>query len=539
MLFDDLTLFESNIALISDSGEQVTYGDLLRRVESVRQYLGDGRKLVFIYIDNNVNSIVAYIACVTADHPVLLLSSDNESQMQSATNAYTPNVIIHCTDDDLMMQHQHQSPIELHPELALLLSTSGSTGSPKLVKLSKENITSNTADICSYLKISQSDRAITTLKLNYSYGMSIINTHLNVGASVVLTNTSIADAEFWLRFSAHEITSFSGVPYHFEMLHRQGRNLMEFPKLRYATQAGGKLSPELVQQFAKQGARANFEFFVMYGQTEASPRMSFLPPQWADKYPDCIGIPVHHGELQLIDTDGHQLVADNQEGELCYRGPNVMIGYANETGDLATKEDIPWLNTGDIAIRNEHNLFKIVGRKSRFVKLFGIRVSLDDLQNSLNAAGLTSGVTNVDEKVIVAIESIQNLDDSSKVLDLLSEQFNLPDTAIEVIPVAQIPKLTTGKTDHNAIRSMFAEQNLPAKRETATYWGLWLEEFLSLTGIKPYQWSTLIELFASHFPGEAIEAGTTFNNLSGDSLQYVTFSLDLETYLERSHTNGT
>lgn len=531
MLFDDLTLFESNIALITDTGEQLTYGELFQKVEFAQQKLGDGRKLVFIYVDNNINSIVAYIACVTANHPVLLLNPDSEPSTQSVTDAYTPNIIIHCTDNNLLIQHQNQNPIELHPELAILLSTSGSTGSPKLVKLSKENITSNTAAICKYLNLSDNDRAITTLKINYSYGLSIVNAHLDVGASVVLTNASTTDSDFWQHFSTHAVTSFSGVPYHFEMLHRQGRDLKQFPMLRYVTQAGGKLSPELVKQFAKQGALADFEFFVMYGQTEASPRISFLPPQWADEHPDCIGVAVPQGELQIIDSNGRQIVSKNQEGELRYRGPNVMMGYASEKGDLATKKDIAWLNTGDIATRNERNLFKIVGRKSRFVKIYGVRMSLDDLQNNLNAQGFATGVTNVDEKVIVAVESQQDLGDGPKVIRFLSEKFDLPATTIEVIIVTQLPKLANGKIDHSAIKSLFAHQHLPGKKGMATFGRLWLEEFLNLTGIERYQWSTLLELFAFHFPDDTININTTFNCLSGDSLRYVTFSLDLETYL--------
>jgi len=529
MLFDNLYKHELKDALITEKGERIKYGELLAKIKQVK--LGEARKLVFIYVENNVSSIIAYIACIQSNHPVLLLNPDSREQNQDITDLYQPNIIINCVNDQLMIENVHDKFIDMHPELSVLLSTSGSTGSPKLVKLSKSNISANTDAICQYLELTDSDRAITTLKFNYSYGLSIINAHLNVGGSIFLTDISITDKSFWAYFFKYNITSFSGVPYSYELLRRQEIDFSSFQSLRYLTQAGGRLAPELVKHFSQQGSNGKFDFFVMYGQTEASPRISYLPAKYIHEYSDCIGMAIPNGELQIVDVNNNQISSTKQQGELRYKGPNVMMGYAYHTKDLATKESIEWLYTGDIAVKNAQGLFKLVGRVSRFVKPYGVRISLDDIQADLSAQNMLVGVTSVEEHIVIAIESVMNNFSKAEITAILSEKYKIPESSFQVYLVEGIPTLSNGKINYHAIKNLTTTDLTSETRGLRTFFKLFAEEFLTAIGNKKHTWSNLIELFIFYFPNEKIGFDSTFSSLSGDSLQYVSVSLEIESYL--------
>ena len=532
MLFDNIHQFESNTALITDDGASITYKELLAKIKEFQRQIGVDKKLIFIEVTNNSHSIIAYLACVMANHPILLLNPDSKAQNKHVIDLYQPNLVIAC-DDQIRVKQLHSQPIPLHAELAILLSTSGSTGSPKLVKISTKGIFENTHAICQYLNLTQNDRAITSLRFNYSYGLSIINAHLHVGASIFLTNSSITDNVFWQYFAQHEITSFSGVPYSFELIKRQNINLFEFKHLRYLTQAGGKLAPELVKYFAQHGKRKNIDFFVMYGQTEASPRISYLPPKFAIDHPDCIGISLLNGELQIIDEYGKPILLPDQQGELRYRGPNVMMGYANNREDLADKEPIEWLYTGDIAIRNEENLFKIVGRISRFVKPFGIRINLDDIQRALSKQGITAAVASCNEEIIIAIESLTSNLSSAEILTILNNEYKIPQASFKIYLLDKIPTLSNDKFDYLSVSKLLpSEKNIQEKRGIKALFKIFAEEFLSTLGYKKPLWTDLISLFSFYFPDRNIDFNSSFVGLSGDSLQYVSVSLELENYLD-------
>ncbi|RYI97112.1 MAG: AMP-dependent synthetase, partial [Actinomycetales bacterium] len=212
----------------------------------------------------------------------------------------------------------------LHPDLRLLLSTSGSTGSPKLVRLSRENLTSNAHAIADYLDLHGDDRAITSLPLHYCYGLSVLHSHLVRGAGVVLTDLSVVDECFWDLCRRARVTTLSGVPYTFELLHRSGFAEREPGSLRRVTQAGGRLRPEAVREYADTCATRGIDFFVMYGQTEATARMAYLPPALAAAHPDAAGIAIPGGHLRIDSVPDQP--AD--VGEVVYSGPNVMLGYA-------------------------------------------------------------------------------------------------------------------------------------------------------------------------------------------------------------------
>ncbi|MFD6454036.1 AMP-binding protein, partial [Nocardia sp. NPDC060220] len=362
--------FDDRVAVLHPVGPasaatitSVTYAQLADRVAEFSGELGPVRRLVALTAGNDLDSLVAYLGALDAGCAVLL-TGELTGELAAT---YDPDVII---DRGRVIANRARSAHRLHPELALLLSTSGSTGSPKLVRLSARNLGANAESIAEYLGIGPDDVAATTLPLFYCYGLSVVHSHLLRGASLLLTERSVLEPEFWDEFREHRATSFAAVPYTVDLLDRIGFARMSLPDLRYVTQAGGRLDPARVRTYARLGAAAGWRFFVMYGQTEATARMAYLPPESADEHPDCIGIPVPGGHFTLAPVD------DGAAEELVYHGPNVMLGYAHRSADLALGRTVDALRTGDLARRTPDGLYQVVGRRSRFAKLFGLRIDL-------------------------------------------------------------------------------------------------------------------------------------------------------------------
>lgn len=534
MLFDKLSSYVDKVALIDEHGRAYSYRELTLKVNEISAKIGKQRKLIFLIVNNNFCSVATYIACVTCKHPVLLLNPDSSKQNNYVIAQYSPNLIIDCSNNEVEINHCDSTELSLHPELCILLSTSGSTGSPKLVKVSQTNISANTESIIEYLSLSDTDRTITSLKFNYSYGLSVINTHLHCGGSIVLTDTSVTDGKFWQLAQQHQITSLSGVPYTYELLSRQSNTLNDLANLRYLAQAGGKLAPELIQKFATLCSERNANFFVMYGQTEASPRISYLPPEYALEFPSHIGVPVPNGRLKIIDTEGNFIEQTDTPGELVYQGPNVMMGYAKAVNDLNTKETIDWLKTGDIAEFNQHGLFKIVGRSSRFVKPFGVRINLDDIQAYLSTTGVINAVSNVDEQIVIGIE-IQSESPQSieEIKNGLSTNFKIANSTFTIYPVKSLPLLANGKIDYTEIKNLHlnSKEHQQEKADIKTFFKILGRELLLAAGLKKHQRNNVLEIYIHHFPHKNVEINHSFSSLSGDSLSYVSISLELEGYL--------
>jgi len=338
----------------------------------------------------------------------------------------------------------------MHEELALLLTTSGSTGSPKLVRQSYKNIKSNAESIVKYLEISELERPITTLPMNYTYGLSIINSHLLKGATILLTNKSFMEKEFWEFFKEYRATSFGGVPYTYEMLHRLRFTRMNLPSLTNFTQAGGKLIPELHKEFAEFAEKKGLRFYVMYGQTEATARMSYLPYQKAVEKCGSMGIAIPGGDFLLIDANGHIIDTSNVVGEIIYHGPNVTLGYA-ECGEDLNKGDERHgiLETGDMAIRDNDGYYYIVGRKKRFLKIFGNRVNLDECERMVKSEfDIPCACIGHDDSMQIYLTNSVLVDTVRK---FLSEKTGLNHIAFNVRCIAEIPTNDSGKTLYEAL----------------------------------------------------------------------------------------
>ena len=489
-------------------GQQLSYRELAGRVEAFSARLGTQRRLVALAAANDVDTLVAYLAALAGGHPLIVVPADKPAALESLVSAYDPDVILRPREASRAFEERRPGTRhELHPELALLLSTSGSTGSPKLVRLSHENLQSNAESIAEYLRIGADDRAVTTLPTSYCYGLSVINSHLLRGAGLVLTDLSVVDPYFWELFRTHRATSFAAVPYTFELLERVGFPDLELPSLRYVTQAGGRLAPELVHRYAQLGRERGWELFVMYGATEATARMAYLPPELAASNPGTIGIPVPGGTFRIDPVPGLD------DGELVYTGPNVMLGYAESPGDLADGRTVEELRTGDLARVHPNGLYEVVGRRSRFLKIVGLRIDLGQVERILGDLGVSAASAGSDTLLAVAVEGDH---DTGLLGKVLAQQLGLPRAAVEIHQVGEIPRLSTGKPDYPAVLALAlssagaaAVPGAPGKH--------------SSEGPQDIR-----RIFAEQLECGEVGNGDSFVSLGGDSLSYVALSVRLE-----------
>ena len=455
MDFPFFSLNYPGIAVITDDGRSIRY-DELKRLAGEWAANVPARSLVFLLVGNNVDSLVAYVACLNHGIVPLMLDAHIDMQLlQRFVDIYQPDFIWHPIDGGYVLEPQNTSNPrkELHPELALLLTTSGSTGSPKLVRQSYTNIKANTASIVEYLGLDATERPITTLPMNYTYGLSIINSHLAVGATILLTEKSIMQREFWNFFTEQGATSFGGVPYTYEMLDKLMFFRRKLPSLRTLTQAGGKILPVLHQKFAEYAKREGKRFVVMYGQCEATARMAYLPPECALDKIGSMGIAIPGGKLTLLDVDNHVINVPDVTGELVYEGANVTFGYAECVADLSKGDERHGrLITGDMAKRDADGFYYIVGRKKRFLKIFGNRVNLDETERLIknHFTGIDCACGGVDDKMKIYVAcSEQNNHSNEQILairDFVTDKTHLNFAAIEIVPVNAIPKNASGKT---------------------------------------------------------------------------------------------
>ncbi len=326
--FASLEQFRDQIAVVRADGERWSYSDLAREADNWAIRLGEIRGLIAIEMVNEWEALVAWIGASRAGFPVLLLAEGMLESEPRLRAEFQPD--IEYRRDSAQTWTLHKSPTreatDLHRDLALLLSTSGSAGDPKLVRLSSENVTHNARAIGLYLELSAEDRAITSLPLHYSYGISVITSHLSRGGSLALTDAKPHTEEFWAEFVAMGATSFAGVPLTYELLEERGFPSRAVPGLRTMTQAGGRLGSDRVRKFSTKLKERGVKFWVMYGQTEASPRIAYLPPEMAAAFPDRIGYPIPGGTIRLLDPDGETVRDVGEPAELCYQGSNVMMG---------------------------------------------------------------------------------------------------------------------------------------------------------------------------------------------------------------------
>lgn len=505
-LASGLAVHGGRLALSTQDGP-VTYQELDGLVRSAAERLGPVRRLVLVAAANEVEPIVWYLAALAGGHPVLLADGGDPRHVDTLVEHYDPDVVVGPAAGSWSVQERRDGTTHhLHPDLALLLSTSGSTGSPKLVRLSATNVQANAESIVAALGVRATDLAATTLPPHYSYGLSVVNSHLLAGAGLLLTDLSVVDPCFWDRFRSEQATTLAGVPHSFDLLDRAGAATVEAPSLRSVTVAGGRLPPEDVVRWATQGRRDGWDLFVMYGQTEATARMAVLPPDLVLEHPGTIGFPVPGGSFELAPHEG----AGDGVGELVYRGPNVMLGSAEGPADLATGATVDALRTGDLARRTPAGLYELVGRSSRFVKIFGLRIDLDRVEAVLQAEGVRSICTGDDDGLVVAVAAGA---DPARAREVVARHLALPERRIVVVAVPELPRRSNGKPDRAAVWARGVELREEAAASSAT----------AAANVKA--------VFADVLGRRDVDDGDTFVSLGGDSLSYVEVSLRLEEVL--------
>lgn len=445
----DFKLYQNNIALIDDRGTEITYRELEQKCDELYRKIGK-RCLCFVLCRNSIDSIVAYTSLIQNNVVALLLSMNiDRGLLNNLLDLYKPSYII----SDGEVSPFSNDNYDLYDNLALLLTTSGSTGSPKFVRQSYENISSNAKSIVEYLKLDKSERPITSLPMNYTYGLSIINSHLMVGATICVTDYTLMQKEFWNFFKTKKCTSIAGVPYNYEILDKLRFTRMDLPYLRYMTQAGGKLSLELHKKFANYANDSNKRFVVMYGQCEATARMGYLPPNMALSKIGSMGIAIPGGEFELIDVDGSIIKESDKEGELRYKGDNVTLGYAESGVDLIKADERNGiLNTGDIAKRDLDGYYYITGRKKRFLKVYGNRVNLDELERLLKSHFNTElAIGGYDDHIYIFMLKEDNNDSIKEYIEQIT---NLNRQAFHFKTITEIPHNESGKVLYNELNKL-------------------------------------------------------------------------------------
>ena len=462
--------YRNNIAIITEDQKEITYFELEENCQKLADQI-HGRCLVFNLCQNNLGSLCGYVGFVQNKIvPIMLQDDIDEELFKNLFELYKPDYIylpqnsadflklgeeVYSNFDFVLIKTKFKNAYDLHKDLALLITTSGSTGSPKLVRQSYENISANTKAIVQYLELDENDRSITTLPMNYTYGISVINTHLFSGGSIFVTRKTIMQREFWSQIKENHITSIAGVPYIYEMLSKLKFMQMDLPKLKLLTQAGGKLSTDLQLKYANWAKENDKRFIVMYGQTEATARMSYLPSKHSVSKAGSMGIAIPHGSFLILDDQNNEITTPHTEGELIYKGDNVAMGYAEKGEDLSKENE--WngiLRTGDIAKFDEDGFYYITGRKKRFLKIFGNRVNLDETEHLIKAKYNDIDVVcaGIDDRLYTFITNPEYAQDISA---FVRDVIGIHPSAYKVKHIDEIPKNESGKKKYKDLEKHY------------------------------------------------------------------------------------
>lgn len=444
-------------AVVDDSGLSVTYGELCSYANELKVAI-PYRTLIFIMAENRMGSLVGYTSFLNNHVVPLILSNNTEKTLfDKLYETYKPEYL--WLPKERVSEFSCENPVysvfgyalvktgnptpQMYDDLSLLLPTSGSTGSPKLVRHSYRNIEANAENVMNLFSLTSSERAMASLPMHYTMGLSVIASHLFAGATILLCGKSLLDKGFW-KMMKDGATSFTGVPYSYELLSKLRFFRMDLPDLKIVTQGGGKLTKEMWMQLAQYAQEKGKKFIATYGQSECTARMAYLPAELAMSKPCSIGIAEPGGQLSLINNDGVESFEGEDTGEMVYRGENVTLGYANSLEDLLKgDENHGVMYTGDLAYRDADGCYYIIGRLKRFLKIFGLRLGLDELENLIRSSYDTDVYcSGNDEKLIVKITNSQIIE---KIPTFIEEKTHLFHQRIEVVLVDRILRNEAGK----------------------------------------------------------------------------------------------
>tara|TARA_Y100000816_G_C26108038_1_gene589699 strand:+ start:4960 stop:6372 length:1413 start_codon:yes stop_codon:yes gene_type:complete len=466
-LFDDFKKFKNRTALI-DGKKKITFKKLIIIFDQLSNILKK-RSLILILCNNSLGSIISYLFCLYSNHVVILIDKKISAyELKKLVLLYKPNYIVsnelgiiknvkkkifkfNIFDSNLYSINSKK--IQLKSNLQLLLPTSGSMSSAKFVRLSKSNLYRNTKSIIKYLKLNKKDVAITNMPFFYSYMLSIINTHLHVGGSIVISKDSIIQKKFWDVYSKNKITSFNGVPYVYELLFKIGINKILKKNLRYVTQAGGKLDETLKLRLWKIFEKKNIDFFVMYGQTEASPRISYIKNNDLILKKGSIGKSIDGVKIFLKDYKNQKILTPYLEGNIHCIGKNVMLGYSKNLKDLNNCKNSEELNTGDIGFFDKDKYFFIRSRAKRICKIYGIRLDLEDLEKRLLEYGIKIISVSNDKKIGIFYNPSKKVS-LKKIREKVEKITNQHSDIFLFTKLKKIPRTANQKIDYNSLKKL-------------------------------------------------------------------------------------
>lgn len=457
---------EAEAVLVDGStGAAVTRADIETRGAELADLLDGQPGLAFLLASNELGLVRDFHALVAAGIPAALIDASSEhSALTALAERYRPELVLgggaagwtheaynaagqrahgeHAPDRD------HASP---HPDLCVLLTTSGSTGSPKFVRLSRANIAANARQIAASLGLRRDDTGITALPFHYSFGMSVLTSHAAVGSPVVVTSASVLEPALWEQMAANRVSFLPGVPQTYQMLRRLGFAERDLPHLRALIQAGGRLDPALVAHFAEAMESRGGEFFVMYGQTEAAPRMTCLPPARLAEKLGSAGVALPEARLSIRAETGEAL-PPGEAGEVFFTGPNVMMGYAEHRDDLALADTTgDTLATGDLGYLDADGYLFLTGRSKRIAKVAGLRISLDEVEAMVPE--LAAAAVEVPAGTI-ALATTSGGADGSTAARALAKALRVPPKNVKIHHVAELPLLPSGKVDYGRLTAL-------------------------------------------------------------------------------------
>lgn len=423
-----------------------------------------GKQLVFLLATNAPETLVGLLAAAAAGHAVALIDPTlSPDRLDDLVRDYRPELVIGtvagalCQPGDwnvapsdgvfpeIAARIGATGPSDIHPDLGLLLLTSGTTGSSKFVRLSWAAVTANARQIAASLAITRESVAIAHLPFHYSYGLSVITSHLAMGARIAFIDDALTSPTFWDKVADCGGSHFPGVPFHYRVLTRLGLDRAP-SSVTCFTQAGGHLEAltqtAMIAASEKRGAR----FYVMYGQTEASPRMSCVPSDRLLDKLGSVGLAMPGGRLSIIDGEGRPLPA-GETGGVVYEGPNVMMGYATCRTDLSLGDTTGGrIETGDLGRLDAEGFLFLSGRAARFAKIAGLRLSLDDMERQLAVLG-TVACLDLGERIAVVFEGDvpEGAKEQARTLALACK---IPAATFQLRALPEIPRKTSGKMDY-------------------------------------------------------------------------------------------
>ena len=404
-------------AAIDDAGGELTYGNLVVLRNDLSTRIPE-RELIFCLCENRVGALAGFLALYDCKDVCLLLSAHIDKTLLNALDdAYSPSYywmpevkvselnyeVVYSYKGYVLAKTGKKAPV-MHSNLSMLMTTSGTTGSPKLVRHKYGNIENNAKNVAKVFGWTETERGIIDLPMQYTMGLNVINSHLYAGATVLLIESNLMSPKYWSFIKEQKGSNFTGVPFSYEILNKA---------LKVA-------------------------------------RLAFLPPSVAATHIGSIGHAIPEGKLILVDENGQEIIEAGVEGELRYEGPNVTMGYGTCIEDLRKGDEFCGVyETGDIAKKDNDGFFYIVGRKKRFLKLFGLRVSLDQSEKIITEHfGIECACTGDDSKMRIFIAK-QGL--SEVVKQLISERTGLISTSFEVHEVDTIPRFESGKINYREL----------------------------------------------------------------------------------------